>query len=117
MELSRIGSPMRKEVERTETKTKKETAYFCDICGKQFSSMYRQPTCTICKRDVCRDCSIRSDSAVVEYYDSDYSSTYCNICRGINEFREQLSNLSSKYDDDRDAIYAKWKEASLNKST
>jgi len=100
---------MKKEV------TKKEYAFFCDICGKQISDVHDRygryqaaseimRKCEICGRDVCPDCrTFLSSLAQQKGYEtcsecqSVYSDKLDEIASNRNTFRSESSALREKY--------------------
>ena len=105
---------MKKESEIEVTKKEKQIEYFCDLCGNKYSFMYTQRSCSVCGRDVCSSCSILTDDMTEEEVCTDYPSRICNHCwNDLKEFRTELTELLDDFESKKIALYAKWKEESL----
>jgi len=62
----------------------KVSIYTCDSCGKQVidTQWGNLKQCIMCKKDVCKECAIKTDLCHLEddSYDCDYPDYYCPKC-------------------------------------
>jgi len=105
------------------SKTITYTESICDICGAKDSDV-RIKKCEICRRDVCSQCAIRTDTDSLEggwfhgdypdYYCKDYPDYYCKDCweKG-KELRDTILQLRQRVEEAEGNLWTKWKELCL----
>ena len=84
----------------------------CDFCNLAKSSCSIKG-CTICGRDVCFNCGIKTeyDYLMENNYLSDYPDYYCKDCWGAGkEEREEILRLREELDVKEDMLFSSWKD-------
>lgn len=92
-----------------------EAVLICDVCKRESFRIYY---CQICNKDVCRRCSIQTDSESLEdgSYSGDFPDHYCPTCwESGHEIRNQIHKLRSESELAEQKLVEEWKR--LNNGT
>ena len=88
------------------------TVSVCDFCGVE--SWHRVKGCSMCKRDICSQCAIFTDSECLKEgsFWGDYPDYYCEQCWEIGKpFIEKIHNIRNEAEEKEGAIMNEWREA------